>query len=320
MRRDSSPPATRRTPARSRRRRQYVLDQLIDLRFRADVDADRRLVEQKDVDVARHARAPARTFCRLPPESWRPRCSMCGGRSWSCSRSTVRARRSSTRRSSRPRAKVGSRAMPSTRSPAPAGRARGPPPPGRRGNSRCRRFSAARGDGCVDDRPRTRISPAVDQLQPEGRPDQLRLAAADEPGDAHDLAGTHVELEASSTDAVGQRQPLDREQRLAGRAADLGNSAPTRARSSVRSVACRSRRGATVVILRPSRSTVIRSASRLISAQAVRDIDDATPAAFSRAISSNSRPASASVSEAVGSSRISSRTSVRSALAISTIC
>ena len=45
-----------------------------------------------------------------------------------------------------------------------------------------------------------------------------------------------------------------------------------------------------------------------------------TPRAFSRATSSNSRCVSVSVSEAVGSSRISTDTSPRRPLAISTIC
>ncbi len=59
-----------------------------------------------------------------------------------------------------------------------------------------------------------------DHLQPEGGAYQFRLAAAHEPGDAHHLAGAHVDrglLDQSG----GQRQPIRFKQYCARRTADL---------------------------------------------------------------------------------------------------
>ena len=76
-----------------------------------------------------------------------------------------------------------------------------------------------------------------------------------------------------------------------------------------------------VATRRPSRSTVTRSPMRPDLAHAVGDVDDAdAPGASPARSGANRRSVSRSVSEAVGSSRISTERSVRNALAISTIC
>ena len=94
-----------------------------------------------------------------------------------------------------------------------------------------------------------------------------------------------------------------------------------RGRPSARSAAAgRTRRPGPPPTVCPSRRTVTRSASAKISPSRCETKIVATPSPRSRRTSPKSASTSSSVSELVGSSRISTRASIESARAISTIC
>ncbi|CAM5629559.1 hypothetical protein SRIMM317S_04365 [Streptomyces rimosus subsp. rimosus] len=111
-----------------------------------------------------------------------------------------------------------------------------------------------------------------------------------------------------------------------GRASAAGNGGPDRGRPwrgcALLGTAARAGRARPVNVstVRPSRSTVTLSATRRISPSLCEISTQATPWSRSRHTRSSRWSLSASLSAAVGSSRISSRTSLASALAISTNC
>ncbi len=103
---------------------------------------------------------------------------------------------------------------------------------------------------------------AHDRLEPIDRAHQLRLAAADEPRDPGDLAGPRVEVDAGDR-AVRGGQVLDIERHRAGRMGDGRkedvDAPPVISSTSSPSVTVAA---SSVLMCRPSRSTVTRSRAR----------------------------------------------------------
>ena len=199
---------------------------------------------------------------------------------------------------------------------------RGRPAAGPRSRRRRRARSAARGAGRRA-WPATRTSPLATGSRPKRARSGLGAPGAHQPGEARrprractrDVDPADA---APGPDATGLEAPPRRRATRAGPGRRRSISRPTI--RETRRASSKPARGPPPTTA-PSRRTTTSSAETQHVPEGVGDVDDGTPpCARSRPTIANRRSVSRALSEVVGSSRITTRASTASALAISTSC